>query len=118
MNFTLIEFTRNASLAACQAQDAQVDSLFAGDDNAPLVHYCGKPVMGAASELNVLFVGDLNVDVRPSKERYKSEGECEAARPGLITYYQQTLKLPVRGGFCGMDPIERDYRVTLIEDIK
>lgn len=118
LKFKLLEFTRNASVAHCQAQNAEVDALFANDHNGPLVHYCGKPVMGAASELNVLFVGDLNVDIRPSAERYKTQPECEAARPGLITYYQQTLKLPVRGGFCGMDPFENDYRVTLIEDHK
>ncbi len=116
LKLQMFELTRNASLAACQAQDAELDSLFTGDPNPPLVHYCGKPVMGAASELNALFIGDPTVEFRPSTERFKTVGECEAARPTLIQYYQQTLKLPVRGGFCGFDPFARDYRVTLVED--
>lgn len=116
--FAMVEPTRTPTIEICLAQNQELQNAFVGAANPPLVSYCGNALVGG-SELDVLFLEPLQIDLRPSAERFKTFAECEAQRPALITYYKEKLKRPVRLGLCTAptaDAASRGHRVVMFED--
>ncbi len=115
INLELIEATKVATLEQCEAQNLELAAAYVGHANPPLVHYCGLPLIGNEFELNVLFTGKYP-EVRSSSEKFKTFADCEAERSTLVTFYKQTLKLPILLGLCSRGKLERQFSIALFEE--